>query len=139
MMFFLMFILLVATEPTKAQTYTPSNDTYLLAKLIPTLNPLNNYMFDGPAEISQAPTSTKTITPNLDQMMYYNYYAAAMYCQYYLEDLSCVFCDKFSDDVSAHAGSIGLNETVSNFSKIFFRFSAHEQRFRHYCFDNTFP
>ncbi|KAJ6641353.1 Tonsoku-like protein, partial [Pseudolycoriella hygida] len=93
----------------KTTTFTPSNDTYLLAELIPILRPLNNYMFDGPAHISQAPTSTKTTTPTLDEMMYYNYYAASMYCQYYLNDLSCVFCDKFRADVDAYAALVAIS------------------------------
>lgn len=108
---------LAAVLSTSAQyTYTPSNDTYLLAKLIPILSPVNNYMFDGSPEITQCKTSTRTIKPSLQQMMYYNYYSAAMYCQYYLNDLSCVFCEKFRNDVGAHTG-----ECLHTFSMITFK------------------
>lgn len=104
-MFLNIFLTLATMLSTSAQyTYTPSNDTYLLAKLIPILSPVNNYIFDGPADISQAKTSTRTIKPSLEQMMYYNYYSAAMYCQYNLNDLSCVFCDKFRNDVDDFTG-----------------------------------
>lgn len=96
---FLMVMISLATSQN-----TPSNDTYLLAKLIPVLNPADNYMFDGPSDILNATTSTNTTMPTLKQMMYYNYYAASMYCQYQLQNLSCVFCKKFKGDVDAYRG-----------------------------------
>lgn len=82
----------------------PSADTLALAKLIPYLNPIDNYVFDGPAKICHAPTTPSTAgKPTLDQMKYYNYYAASMYCQYQLKDLSCKFCQFFKKDVNTFA------------------------------------
>lgn len=129
-------IFLVATMAFGAYGLNlPSADTLALAKLIPFLNPLDNYLFDGPAEISHAPTRPSTAKkPTLDKMMYYNYYAASMYCQYKLNDLSCDHCKNFKNDVNSYAGNkygrmifiLHIDQSIQN------SFSADEQRHRLY-------
>ncbi|KAJ6635789.1 Lipase, partial [Pseudolycoriella hygida] len=77
-----------------------SND-YLfgLMKYFPVFKSITHY--DGPAEISNAPTDpTTTMLPTLEQMMYYNYYTSSMYCPYDLKNLSCEYCVKFKKDVN---------------------------------------
>src|ERR1700761_6084937 len=77
---------------------TPSTDTYAFMALVPTLNAAN--FLDGPANISHAPTTPTTNSePTLDDMQYYNYISAAMYCQYQLNDLSCDYCRYFEEDI----------------------------------------
>lgn len=85
--------------------YTPSSDTFVLNELIPFLQ-VGNFLFDGPAEVSYAPTTpTTNFRPTVNQMMYYNYYSASMYCQYQLNDLSCEHCRKFKGDVNKRKGN----------------------------------
>ncbi|XP_037039210.1 lipase-like [Bradysia coprophila] len=94
------------------EAYTPGSDELLLHALTPLLHPLGGLLFDGPASISNAPTTTnQNILPNLDQMMYYNYYAASTYYAYDHDDLSCEYCLKFSGDVDDHTV---LNNNVHN-------------------------
>jgi len=76
----------------------PSPDTLAVLSLAPTLNSL-----DGPSNVSHASTTPTTNSqPTLTEMEYYNNYAAAMYCQYELNNLSCTPCQKFKDDVYDH-------------------------------------
>lgn len=83
--------------------YTPSTDALALHALLPILSTVD--LFDGPPRISNAPTKpTTNLKPTVEQMMYYNYYAASMYCQYQLNDLSCLYCKKFKNDVDKHTG-----------------------------------
>lgn len=89
---------MLLASSTLAQ-YTPSADTFVLNTLIPYLN-ATNFLLDGPASVSYAPTTPTTNTkPSLEQMMYYNYYCASMYCQYQVIDLSCTYCANFSGDI----------------------------------------
>jgi hypothetical protein len=70
-------------------------------RLVPFLDPED--FLDGPARISHALTTPTTNSqPTLAEMEYYTYYAAAMYCQYELNDLSCTPCAKFKKDVYDH-------------------------------------
>lgn len=86
----------------------PSDDTLALLALVPSLNTVN--FLDGPSNISHAPTTPTTNSkPSLAEMMYYNYYTAAMYCQYELDDLSCDYCNKFKKDVYYHTGETWCN------------------------------
>lgn len=84
--------------------YTPSSKTYLLGlvKEFPLFNQFN--LYDGPSKISNAPTMSASMTPTLEQMMYYNYYSTSMYCPYELANLTCDTCKKFKDDVTVHTG-----------------------------------
>lgn len=83
----------------------PSLNTLSVITLASNLNFLN--LLDGPSDISHASTTPTTNSlPTLAQMKYYNYYAAAMYCQFQLNDLSCVPCRKFRNDVYDHTGGI---------------------------------
>lgn len=103
MIFKVIFIIAVAAPDTFG-TFTPSTETYVLMALVPTLNIID--FLDGPASISHASTTPKTNSePTLAQMKYYNYYAASMYCQYQLNDLSCDYCRKFKNDVYNHTGN----------------------------------
>lgn len=82
----------------------PSTDTAAVINLVPTLNFLN--LLDGPSSISHGQTTPTTNSiPTLTQMKYYNNYAAAMYCQDDLDDLSCTPCQQFVNDVYDHTGS----------------------------------
>lgn len=104
-MFLEIILLPIISALTSAMAqYTPSTDAYALARLIPMLN-ATNFLFDGPANICYATTTAATnLKPTLQQMMYYNYYAASMYCQYQLSDLSCEYCQKFKYDVDLFKG-----------------------------------
>jgi len=94
------------------ENYTPGLDESVLQAFIPLLNPLNGLLFDGPASISNARTAiNKNKLPTLEQMQYYNYYAASMYYPYDHHDLSCEYCLKYKDDVSNHTV---LNNNVHN-------------------------
>lgn len=69
------FLLLVTVAFRVSVQYTPSTDAYALSALIPMLS-ITNFLFDGPANVSYAPTiPTSNPKPTLQQMMYYNYYA----------------------------------------------------------------
>lgn len=82
----------------------PSSDTLAVLNLAPTLNSVD--FLDGPSSVSHASTiPTTNSQPTLTEMKYYNYYAAAMYCQYQLNDLSCTTCQKFKSDVYDHTGN----------------------------------
>lgn len=86
---------------------TSSSDEYLLGllKALPFLNSID--LFDMPYSVSNAPTTpSTTIKPTLDQMKYYNYYTASMYCPYELEELSCEYCQRFKNDIVNHTGKI---------------------------------
>lgn len=106
--------------------YTPSTDAYALSALIPMLS-ATNFLFDGPESVTNAQTTpTSNLRPTLKQMMYYNYYAAAMYCQYQLSDLSCEYCKKFKCDVDTYKGIMcSWNETKNQLT---FRHSHNRQR-----------
>lgn len=87
--------------------YTPKSDDLLLKVLIPLLHPFGGPLFEGPAFISNAPTKpNRNILPKLEQMKYYNYYAAATYYAYDHNDLSCEYCLKFRDDLDDHIGIV---------------------------------
>lgn len=71
--------------------YTPGSNEYLLNSIVPLLNPLNGLLFDGPGHISNAPTKrNENKLPCLEQMQYYNYYAAGKYAA-----ADVFFCDYF--------------------------------------------
>lgn len=111
-MIFKTFVVAMVVLGTYGQNL-PSADTLALANLLPYLSPIDNYLFDGPAEIVNAPTTPSTAAkPTLDNMMYYNYYAASMYCQYQLNDLSCKFCQHFKDNVNLYAGNKNLGKMI---------------------------
>ncbi|KAJ6648388.1 Lipase [Pseudolycoriella hygida] len=79
----------------------PSPDTAAVLKLLSLMNSVD--FLDGPKSVSNAKTTPTTNTqPILDQIKYYNFYAAAMYCQYQLNDLSCTPCQEFVKDVVYH-------------------------------------
>lgn len=81
----------------------PSDDVISVINLVSTLNFVN--LLDGPSSVSHAPTiPTTNSEPTLTQMQYYTYYAASMYCQYQLDDLSCDPCQEFINDVYNHTG-----------------------------------
>jgi len=64
---------------------------------------LNGLLFDGPPEISNAHTRpTKNVSPSVEQMMYYNYWAMSMYYAYDHKNLTCTYCEKVKDDVANH-------------------------------------
>lgn len=87
------------------EAYTPASDEYLLKDLIPLLHPLNGLLLDGPASISNAPiTLNRNKLPTVDQLKYYNYYAASTYYAYALCNLTCEYCLKFRNDVKKHKG-----------------------------------
>lgn len=97
-------ILVLILLRTGAQS-TPSTDTLVLNELIPSLN-VTNFLLNGPDEVSYARTTpTTNIKPSKKQMMYYNYYCAAMYCKYQLEDLSCNYCKQFKYNVDKWKGN----------------------------------
>lgn len=101
----LVFVILMALGAF-GEEYTPGTDKYLLQALVPFLNPLNGLLFDGPANISSASTTASQHNlPNLEQMMYYNYYCASMYYGYGHADLSCEYCLKYKPDVFKHEGN----------------------------------
>lgn len=92
--------------------YTPGTDDYVLEALVPLLHPLNGLLFDGPASISNARTTTnKNTLPTLKQLKYYNYYSAATYYGYDHADLSCEYCLKFRSDVHDHKGNEYISES----------------------------
>lgn len=102
-------LLFVATLAKVSLTvdYTPSTNTYLLGltRVLPILDIVN--LFDEPYTVSNAETTPTTNSePTVDQMMYYNYYAASMYCPYELKNLTCEYCQKFKNDVDNHTGKI---------------------------------
>lgn len=101
----LIFCAIVLASQALGEEFTPGSDQYLLNALSPLLSPLKDYVFDGPARISNAPTKTnKNTLPSLDQMMYYNYYSVAAYFPYDQDDLNCEYCLEFKDDVDYHRG-----------------------------------
>lgn len=97
-------VIVVASDALGGQ-YTPGENEYLLEALSPVLSVLKYYVFDGPANITNAPTEeNRNELPSVDQMMYYNYYCAATYDGYGLENLDCEYCKKFKDSVVYHQG-----------------------------------
>lgn len=116
--------------------FTPSKDQYLFTDLIPFLN-ATKFLLDGPACVSYAPTTpTTNKKPTLDQMMYYNYYSASMYCQYEINDLSCKYCQKFKKDVATHKGNTLINTQNGIGLNVTFNGSSDEQRYDRHCYDN---
>lgn len=98
-------ILILTLCQIKGEEHTPSTDQYLFTQLSEKINYID--LFDGPASVSQASAiSAKTTQPSLDEIMYYNYFSASVYCSYQLEDLSCKYCQKFKSDISYHTGNI---------------------------------
>jgi hypothetical protein len=63
----------------------------------------NTDFWDGPRSISEASLGYKAFTTawSVPDLMYYNNYAAAMYCPSSLKDLTCCSCDQFIKDVDA--------------------------------------
>ncbi len=101
--FLLLFFYIL--PPSAFGQIEPSSDTLSVMNLASTLNFVP--VFDGPADIAHADTIPTTNTqPTLELMQYYNYYAAAMYCQYELETLSCDLCKKFKNDVYDKTGEL---------------------------------
>lgn len=116
-MFTKTFILVLMCLSASAQ-YTPSTDAYIFNGLLPLLH-LGGFVFDGPANVSYAPTTpTTNAKPTLPQMMYYNYYSAAMYCQYQLSDLSCEYCNKFKGDVDMRKGNLNVPVIMNELSNL---------------------
>ncbi|XP_021961427.2 lipase-like [Folsomia candida] len=61
-------------------------------------------LFDGPTSISAAPNETvNTITMTTEQIKYYNYFSASMYCPTSLATLSCCYCGQFNATVTDFA------------------------------------
>lgn len=88
--------------------YTPGAEDYLLKFLIPFLNPTRT--FDGPKSISsQLTTLSSNRLPTIDQMMYYNYYAASTYYIYDHGDFSCKWCLKVKPDLTDYEGNRNVN------------------------------
>ncbi|OXA44939.1 lipase [Folsomia candida] len=91
---------------TSAQTcghldvFTPSDDTLIFAQFpLQLAHPLA--LFDGPASISAAPTETvRTVSMTTEQIKYYNYFSAAVYCPTSLKTLSCCYCGHFNSTVT---------------------------------------
>ncbi|KAJ6635787.1 Lipase, partial [Pseudolycoriella hygida] len=55
------------------------------------------------SSVCNAPTDpAKTKLPTLEDMMYFNYYAASMYSSFDLKNLTCEYCEKFKNDVIKH-------------------------------------
>lgn len=101
-------IILVLMGLSASAQYTPSIDQYIFNDLLPLLH-LDGFLLDGPDYVSYAPTTpTTNAKPTLQQMMYYNYYSASMYCQYQLSDLSCEYCNKFNGDVDMRKGNLNV-------------------------------
>lgn len=103
-MIFKLLIVTVIASKAFGEQYTPGSNEYLLQAVNPVLHPLNGLVFDGPASISNARPTTpnKNKLPTLEQMQYYNYYAASMYYGYDHHDLSCEYCLKYRPDVCHH-------------------------------------
>lgn len=137
-MCFALIIILVAVQAAVA---APSPDTYVFNEIIPFLN-ATVYLLDGPANVSYAPTKpTTNLRPSLEQMKYYNYYCASMYCQYQLNDLSCKYCQKFKRDVSWQRGkkTFFLKESTYIYvSNSLLKFSVDEQRYGQYSLNYSF-
>lgn len=103
-MFWKVVILSLLAVTITCEDYTPSTEDFILTKLIPYLN-ATKFLLDGPDSVSYASTTpTTNIKPTRDQMMYYNYYCASMYCQYQVNDLSCDYCKKFKGDIAKRKG-----------------------------------
>lgn len=84
------------------EVYTPSDDEYLFSLLNTEPNrPLN--LWDGPSSLSSAPTTISNTQFTEEELKYYNWFTAAMYCPYSLSDLSCCHCRHFNDSVTSIA------------------------------------
>lgn len=103
----LCFLILMALGDAFGDDYTPSTDEYLLLGVSKLLNPIDGYLFDGPASISNAPATNLNKLPNLNETMFYNYYAASTYFGYDVlkNDLSCEYCLKYKPYVYKHEGN----------------------------------
>lgn len=88
----------------------PSADEYLLGiqTLLPGFNAIN--LFDGPRNVSSAAITTPVMVlkPTLEDMMYYNYYTAAVNCPYQVQNLSCYYCPIIKKDIACYTGSKNL-------------------------------
>ncbi|XP_037038648.1 lipase-like [Bradysia coprophila] len=103
-MIFKLYLVTVIVLAVFGEQYTPGSNEYLLQTLSPLLNPLNGLLFDGPSSASNARTTTRNRNklPTLEQMQYYNYYAASMYYGYGHANLTCDYCLKFKKNVVHH-------------------------------------
>lgn len=111
----LSFVMLI-TVGAFGEKNTNESYQHLLQALVPMFNPLNGLSFDGPASISNAQTTVnKNKFPTLEQMMYYNYYAASTYYGYDHDDLTCEYCFKFKDDVCDHKGTVEMESRRPTF------------------------
>lgn len=94
----------------------PSTYTTELPTLVnfETISIIGRNIFDSPGSISNAQTTpTTNLQPTLDQMQYYNNYAAAMYCEG-LEKLDCTPCKQFKKDVDEYKGEWSTRLDYSN-------------------------
>ncbi|OXA44938.1 Lipase [Folsomia candida] len=91
---------------TSAQTcghldvFTPSDDTLIFTQFA-LQRPNSVAQSDDAASISAAPTKTvRTVPMTTEQIIYYNYFSAAMYCPTSLKTLSCCHCGYFNSSVT---------------------------------------
>lgn len=81
--------------------FTPDSSTYLPNFLNPLISQYAN-PFDFPVSLSQAyvsgPVNTQTVP--FEEIRYYNYFAASIYCPYTIQNLSCCYCQHFNSTVS---------------------------------------
>ncbi len=103
----ILVILIIVLFEICAEAHTSGTDEYMLNALGPLLKPLNGLVFDGPASISNAPTTkNRNKLPKLKQLQFYNYYSAAMYYGYGLKNMTCEYCLKFSGDVDQYRSNL---------------------------------
>jgi len=89
-------VIAVMTLRTLGQNL-PSNDTLAVLALFPNSS-MTNFL-DGPGSVShQLTTPTTNSEPSLQDLIYYNYYAAAVYCVDG-KGLNCSSCQNFKNDI----------------------------------------
>lgn len=85
--------------PSSSQDgYTASSSQYIFNLFQPT----SLALWDGPLTYSAAPMTSSTVFFPLPEILYYNYFAASVYCTDSLDNLSCCYCSKFNSSVSRH-------------------------------------
>ncbi|OXA43133.1 lipase [Folsomia candida] len=84
----------------RADVFTRSDDELILAQFSELLDN-NPVIFDGPVSVSEAPTQTTRTTPlTIEDLEYYTYFSASMYCPTSLKTLSCCYCGEFNATVT---------------------------------------
>jgi hypothetical protein len=99
------YTILVSGQSSTSTLVLPN---YIFLGTAPYTNSLT--VLDGPAYITEAPSSTQTIQPDPSLINYYNYFAASVYCGSSIQNLSCDTCQHFNSDVTYH--TILKNETL---------------------------